>query len=149
MRKANNKEQFTPFGIWLQEYVRNDLSITNLDFVIEDYKAKKIMLLEEKQCSGKLHPAQLLTFNVIDYALFNMAKKWSYDYWGFFVLILPQDATMPGPGMTLNGYQITAEQLQDHLNFRNQFCQGYEFPWWKDDSKIKATKESKQEATCN
>lgn len=136
MRKANNKEQFTPFGLWLQEYVRNDLSITNLDFVLEDYKNKKIMLFEEKQCLGKMHRAQMLTFNVLDYALFKMSEKWSYDYWGFFLLVLPRGATMPGPGMTLNGLQITSEQLQDHLNFNVKFCNGYQFPWWTDPSQI-------------
>ena len=129
MRTANNKNLFTPFGLWLQEYVRQDISITNLDFVLEDYKNKKIMLLEEKQCAGKIGHAQLLTFRVLDYALFCRAAKFGYDYWGFFILRFPESATMPGPGMTLNGNVITSEQLSEHLSFHNKFCDGYFMDW--------------------
>ena len=123
MRRANNKEQFTPFGIWLQEYCKQDLSITNLDFVIEDYKQKRVMLLEEKQNGGFIHHAQSLTFGVLDYALEIGAEQSGYTYWGFFLLAMPKGASMPGPGMTLNGHVITAEQLQNHLNFTEKFCE--------------------------
>lgn len=124
MRRANNKEQFTPFGIWLQEYCRNDISITNLDFVVEDFKAKKIMLLEEKQCGGRLHHAQTLTFDVLDYACEVGARHRGYEYWGFFVLRLLQGASMPGPGMTLNNIPISSEELKNHIDFKQKFCDG-------------------------
>jgi hypothetical protein len=129
MRVAKNREQFTPFSLWLQEYCRNDLSITNLDFVIEDYKAKKIMLLEEKQYGGKLHHAQCLTFDVVDCACTRAAKSRGYDYWGFFLLQMPENASMPGPGILLNGIPITVEQLQSHINFIAQAVPRYRFPW--------------------
>ena len=137
MRTANNKNLFTPFSLWLQEYVRQDLSITNLDFVIEDYKNKKIMLLEEKQCNGKMNKAQLLTFEVLDYALFKMSEKHNYEYWGFYELKFPKNATMPGPGMTLNGSLITTEQLAMHLSFEERFCEGHQFSWWCNREKFK------------
>lgn len=129
MRRANNKEQFTPFGLWLQEYVRTDLSITNLDYVVEDYKNKRIQLVEEKQCGGVVHRAQLLTFNVMDAIFDRAAKAHGYDYWGFFVLRMPSGATMPGPGMTLNDKVITCEQLAAHLDFQEKFCEPLQMPW--------------------
>jgi len=129
MRTAKNREQFTPFSLWLQEYCRSDLSITNLDFVIEDYKQKKLMLLEEKQYDGKLHNAQMLTFDVLDYTCTKAAEKKGYDYWGFFLLRMPFNASMVGPGIKLNEKVITVEQLQRHINFEAKAVDRYEFPW--------------------
>jgi len=123
MRHANDKSQFTPFGIWLQEYIRKDMSITNLDYVVEDYKNKKIMLLEEKQNAGVLHTAQRLTFGVLHKCLKRAASDSGYEYWGFFVLRFPNGASMPGPGMTLNDKIITSEDLRDHLDFKTKFCE--------------------------
>lgn len=130
MRSIGDRDQFTPVGIWLREYLRQShdgLSITNLDYVLEDFKRKRVMLLEEKQSNGTLHKAQTLTFRVLDGAMRVGAAKAGYDYWGFFVLRLPANATMPGPGMTLNGSVITSEQLRAHLNFDEKFCEGYCF----------------------
>jgi hypothetical protein len=126
MRQVNNKEQFTPFGIWIREYLRDSrdgLSVTNLDYVIEDFRNKKVLLLEEKQSGGVLHKAQTLTFKIIDRCLQAYAPRMNYEYWGFYVLIFPSGASMPGPGMTLNGKKITAEELQNHLNFKIKFCE--------------------------
>jgi hypothetical protein len=127
MRRASDKNAFTPFGLWLQEYVNDKFSISNLDFVIEDYTNKRIQLIEEKQNRGRLHNAQLLTFAVLDRMLLCQCAEHGYDYWGFFLLQFPHGATMPGPGMTLNGISITCEQLQDHLNFEKQCCEPYPF----------------------
>ena len=129
MRTAKNREQFTPFSLWLQEYCRSDLSITNLDFVIEDYKQKKLMLLEEKQYGGKLHIAQMLTFDVLDFTCTNAAKKIGYDHWGFFQLQMPFNASMVGPGIRLNDKIITVEQLQKHINFEAKAVERYQLPW--------------------
>jgi hypothetical protein len=129
MRTAKNREQFTPFSLWLQEYGRCDLSITNLDFVIEDYKAKKLMLLEEKQYEGRLHHAQCLTFDILDYTCTHAAERRGYDYWGFYLLQMPANASMVGPGILLNGREITVEALRDHINFKAKAAPPYIFPW--------------------
>jgi len=126
MRAVGDKNQFTPFGIWIREYLRSSgdgLAVTNLDYVIEDFKNKKIMLLEEKQSGGTLHPAQRLTFKVIDAWLRSSCPASGYDYWGFYVLKFPCGATMPGPGMTLNGAPITCEQLKAHCDFTKKACE--------------------------
>lgn len=127
MRSVLDEAQFTPFGMWIRQYVRDGLSITNLDYVIEDYKSKKIMLLEEKQNGGSVHPAQRMTFQTLDRMLEKIAGDQGYEYWGFFVFRLPPNTTMPGPGMTLNMKPITCEQLQAHLGFAKKFCNGVEF----------------------
>lgn len=133
MRSVGDSGQFTPFGLWLRSYLpQKGFSITNLDYVIENYVLKKLLLLEEKQRAGRLHHAQKLTFDVLDQALSYAASVLGYDYWGFYVLTFPKEATMPGPGMTLNGRLITNEQLVDHLSFKRRFCDPFPLPW-KDD----------------
>lgn len=132
MRSVLQESQFTPFGLWIRQYLRDSrdgLSVTNLDYVFEDFNNKKIMLVEEKQSCGKMHKAQLLTFNVIDYALYMRAEKFGYDYWGFYLLQFPKDCTMPGPGMRLNDLVVSTEQLVAHLNFEKRFCEPINFPW--------------------
>lgn len=87
MRSVNDSSQFTPFGLWIREYLRpssDGFSVTNLDYVFEDYKNKKIMLVEEKQSGGVLHKSQMLTFDVLDRHLSLVSKRVEYDYWGFF-----------------------------------------------------------------
>ena len=127
MRQVGDPAQFTPFGLWIREYLRQDMSITNLDYLIEDYKFKRLQMLEEKQSGGRLHHAQRLTFQVLDQIIGEAAK--TYDYWGFFVLQFASGKTFPGPGMTLNDRPINCEQLQAHLNFEHKFCEPYAFAW--------------------
>lgn len=132
MRHVGDESQFTPLGMWVRQYLRDSsdgLSVTNLDFIIEDFKHKKIQLLEEKQQGGNLHRGQLLTFNVLDQCLEKVAPRVGYEYCGFFVLQFPKGATMPGPGMKMNGQTITNEQLRDHLNFTTMFCEPFQLPW--------------------
>lgn len=124
MRSVIDQDQFTPFGIWIRQYLRADLSVTNLDYVVEDYKQKRIMCVEEKQCGGKMHRGQLLTFKVLNRALRGKADSDGYDYWGLFVVQFPRNCTMVGPGVTLNGKACSVEQLRDHLNFKTKFCEG-------------------------
>jgi len=128
MRSVLNEDQFTPFGLWIRQYLRkseNGLSVTNLDYILEDFRNKKIMLLEEKQSKGSLGYAQRLTFKVVDQCLCKIANDLNYEYWGFYVLQFPLNANMPGPGMILNEKIITSEQLVNHLNFIQKFCEPF------------------------
>ena len=127
-RSVLDRDQFTPFGLWIRQYCRDSgdgLCVTNLDYVLEDFHQKKIMLLEEKQNAGKLGHGQKLSFQLLHRSLRN--REWSplYEYWGFYLLQFPPHCDMPGPGMTLNSKTITAEQLRDHCNFTTKFCDGY------------------------
>jgi hypothetical protein len=132
VRDVLNQSQFTPFGLWIRQYLkdsRKGLCVTNLDYVVEDFKRNRIMLLEEKQSGGVMHRGQAMTFRVLDYAMARRSEKLGYEYWGFYVLQFPPKATMPGPGMTLNNQSITCEELQSHLNFEEKFCDPVDFKW--------------------
>lgn len=133
MRQVGDVSQITPFGHWLRQYCRSShrgsagggLAVTNLDYVLEDFQHKRLMLLEEKQNSGELHTAQRLTLEVLDRALWLACLEIGYQYCGFYVLRMT--GTMPGPGMLLNDKPITAEQLVAHLNFQRRHTDPY-FP---------------------
>lgn len=127
MRHVGDPSQLTPFGMWIRQYCKGSgrrpgegLSVTNLDFVIEDFLNKRLMLIEEKQNNGELHNAQKKTIEILDRALQIACPQFGYKYCGFYVLKMP--GTMPGPGMTLNGKPITAEQLKEHLDFTKGHC---------------------------
>ena len=125
-RSVFNRDQFTIFGLWLRQFCKDShagLCITNLDYVVEDYK-RRIMLLEEKQNDGSLAYGQMKTFQILHHAL-KYAQQWNYEYWGVYILQFPTGCDMPGPGMTINGKPITVEQLRDHCNFDSKFCDGY------------------------
>jgi hypothetical protein len=127
MRSVLNSEQFTPFGLWIRQYLRksgNGLSVTNLDYVFEDFHNKKIMLVEEKQSGGDLHKAQRFTFRAVDQCLRQAAPQSGYEYWGFYIVQLPSGCDMVGPGVRLNGMEVTVEQLVKHLNFETKICDG-------------------------
>ena len=135
MRSVLNQDQFTPFGLWIRQYLpksEDGISVTNLDYIIEDFRNKKIMLLEEKSNGGKLHRAQCLTFEVLDRVLFHNAPKLGYEYWGMFILQFPHGCDMPGPGMKLNDMVISAEKLQAHLSFKDKAVEPFRFKWRKD-----------------
>lgn len=131
MRRANDKSQFTPLGLWIQEYLPQTFSVTNLDYVIEAYNQDKFMLVEEKQNGSKLHTAQRMTFAVLDEYLAKRSENNGYEYWGFYEVRLPEDATFVGPGMKLNGTEVTVEQLQRHLSFQERIVPPYQFRWRK------------------
>lgn len=127
MRQVGDATQITPFGHWIRQYCRGSdrspgggLSVTNLDYVFEDYMNKRLMLVEEKQNNGSFGNAQRLTFQVLDKAMTAACSRLiGYEYWGFYIVTMV--GTMPGPGMRLNGTPITAEQLVAHLNFQKRF----------------------------
>lgn len=127
MRHVGDSSQFTPFGIWIRENckgsgrtVEGGLSVTNLDYVLEDFLRKRVMLLEEKQHNGHLGTAQRKTFQILDAALRIASSQLGYSYWGFYVFKMP--GTMPGVGMTLNDVPVTQEELVAHLNFERKHC---------------------------
>lgn len=134
MRRANNESQFTPLGLWIQEYLPKTFSVTNLDYVIEAYKQEQFMLVEEKQNGSQLHTAQRMTFAVLDEHLYKRCQNTDYDYWGFYEVRLPENATFVGPGVKLNGSEVTVEQLQRHLSFQDKVVPPYQFEWRRNDS---------------
>ena len=118
----------TSVSRFIRQYAKaseGGLCVTNLDFVIEDFKQRKLMLLEEKTRNGTLGFGQRKTFQLLDGFLKSSASSVGYDYWGFYLLTLPAGCDMPGPGMLLNGEPVTVEQFTQHISFQRRFCDGW------------------------
>ena len=120
----------TKFGLWVREnsLMRTSargLSVTNLDFVFEDFQGKNLMLVEEKTRNGKLHRAQLKTFKVLDTIVRAGAASQGYDYRGFFLIQFVEET--PESGCRINGVDATPEQLANHLNFFPPYRPSFDF----------------------
>jgi hypothetical protein len=118
MRHVINKDQITPFGHWIRQYgPQQGVTVTNLDYVVEDYRERKIMLIEEKSNGGEIAYGQKLTFAVLDAALGILDSLGVYKYHGAFVVQMPPGKDMPGPGTKVNGIDCTMEEIRDLLHF--------------------------------
>jgi hypothetical protein len=132
-RAAIHKDEFTPFGLWLKEYVEPCMTITNIDyFLLKITKDTALaMLVEEKTNAGRLTDSQRMALRFLhqqltinDKTIYDFEKwgKKEINYWGFYILRFKLGATMPGPGMTLNNNLISMAELAAHLSFENKFC---------------------------
>lgn len=122
-RKLKDRSRFTPLSRWIDDYCRNDIVVSNLDFLVHDYTKKQIMMIEEKQFNGDMGVGQRLLFQVLDKLLAESTSLQGYSYVGFYLLRMPGES--PGPGMRLNGEVISSEQLKKHIDFESIFCAGY------------------------
>jgi len=121
MREQRHPEYFTPFGTWIRSNLRSDLSITNIDYMIEDYKNQRIMLLEEKQYHGAYGEGQSKTFLVLDSIIKTGAEKFGYEYWDFYTASFTK--SVPEDGVLLNNKLCSVQQFKDHCNFKKRFCE--------------------------
>ena len=120
-RKANDKKRFTPFSRWIRKWCKDSgdgLSLTNLDYIITDFKQEKMFLLEEKQYMSDLKTGQKIIFKIVNEYLKKNTN--GYEYWGFYLIQLPKE--LPGIGMKLNYKPITKEELKKHIDFEEKFC---------------------------
>jgi hypothetical protein len=123
-RAANDIARFTPFSRWVRKYCKDSkkgLSLTNLDFIMVEYKQKKVFMLEEKQYMSDLKTGQRIIFQLVDGVFREHFQRIGYDYWGFFLIQLPKER--PEEGMKLNYKEITSEQLKQHIDFEKKFCE--------------------------
>lgn len=126
MRQVGDKEQFTPFGLWIREYCKPNMTVSNLDYVFHDYETGKLQLVEEKQSGGRMHNGQRKLFKLL-HDIFQSTE--SIDYWGVYVVKMLPGKTFIGPGVTLNNQPVTVEELAKHLSFERKHCAG-----WFDDA---------------
>lgn len=129
MRRANNEDAFTPLGLWIKEYLPASFSVTNLDYVIEEYQQERFMLVEEKQDAGTLHRGQRLTFAILDEFLHKRCQDSEYEYWGFYLVQFPAGCSFVGPGVKLNKQEVKVEELKRHLSFDEKVVSPYQFEW--------------------
>ena len=131
MREAKRRSSFTDFGLWIKDELREDMSVTDIDYVFSDYKKERFMLVEEKCKLSKIEKGQAHVFERIN-DIFNCKQNINgQKYHGFYVIQFPQ--TLPtDDGTLLNGYHVNIKQLIDHLNFTIKHCDRIDF------NKIKA-----------
>jgi len=110
------------FSHWLREKCRDSstgLIATDIDFFLQDYKMKKLMLLEVKTRNARPRPSQWKQLRVIDAFVRYGAEYYGYDYWGLYVIKL--SGTSPeNSEVEINGCSVTEEQLISFLNFENK-----------------------------
>jgi hypothetical protein len=116
MTRQRNDSHSTEFGLWLRDQKVIDSSLgyvtTNIDYLWQNYKTGKWMLIEEKRYCRATTFSQQQMFNIID-----KICKGDPLYCGFHVLIF--ENTSPEDGhIFLDGKQITTEQLLSFLMFR-------------------------------
>ena len=118
VRKADNPELLTNFGLWIRNNCApsTELTLTNLDYFIKNrgINPNILILFEEKCKMDKLHYGQMQLFKNLDEIIRTAAPLLGYDYWGFYLLQLPEYS--PEEGMLLNGEEITVDQLINHIN---------------------------------
>lgn len=126
-RQMNDESRSTPLGLWFRRECKSSkdgLCISNLDYILQDYKHQKLQLMEEKQYTGKLEYGQKQLFAHLDRTIKAAVRKpianQMWEYWGFYVISMPSGE--PGDDTTLNGKLITENQLRMHCNFEKKFC---------------------------
>lgn len=136
MRTPIIETEFTEFGLWLPRNCRDSnvnhrhrdgrwggLGITNLDYVLEDYRGQhKIMCIEEKRRNGNLSTCQRKTFRVLDKALRIGLERTCYEYWGFFLVQFSGDGPETSNTIRINGIEASVTDLRRHCDFEDKFC---------------------------
>jgi hypothetical protein len=97
-----------------------------MDYVIDQYKMRKLMIVEEKRFEAELANAQKQIIALMDHAFRQYLPTIGYEYWGFYLLQL--DAEIPEQGSRLNGQILTVQDLIRHLNFERKFCEPMALP---------------------
>jgi hypothetical protein len=134
MTRQRNDLHSTEFGLWLRaqpeidsrKSINEAYAANNIDFMWQDYRSAKWMLIEEKRYMSALTDSQKLMYPVIDLACSNDS-----NYKGFFVIKF--EKTNPEDGQIflfridgkchLHGGNITRQELLNFLQFKNHSFQ--------------------------
>ena len=114
-QRIDNKS--TPFGLWLRHQSeidsRKGFVTTNMDYIWEDTKSGKWMLIEEKCLIAEMKPFQKKLFEKLCSSISDpLFKGFHFLQFQFF---------SPDEGwMKLDGKKITREQLISFLKFENE-----------------------------
>ena len=99
------------------------LTITDLDFILYNYKTNQLMLLEVKQCNGKPSWSQTEVFKILHKACGKGLPKDDYEYLGFH-LLKSEEETFRGQ-IWFDGQLITEDQLIKVLSFDKDMLQEF------------------------
>ena len=111
-RERNDTSTNTPFSNYLYNFngsEKSHMTFHNVDYIIYNFKKKKIMLIEEKRFNSELRNAQIEIFKIINCFLSTGNFK-DYEYCGFHQLIF--ENTLPSDGkMIWDNIPIDEEKL--------------------------------------
>ena len=113
MTTKRRDEHSTEFGLWLREQSEIDSKLgyiaTNIDYMWENWKTGKWMMIEEKR-----HNRQPAKWQKQMFAILNWCAKHHPKFIGFYVLVF--ENTSPDDGkIWVNGKEITKTQLVSFL----------------------------------
>ncbi len=118
MTRQRNDSHSTEFGLWLRQQPEIDSKrcgyiATNIDYVWNNYKTGKWMLIEEKRYGRCVGFPQSDIFELVHNAC--VGDK---NYCGFHILIF--ENTSPDDGwISLDGERVTKDELMSFLQFRH------------------------------
>lgn len=106
------------------EWIRNNLPntstgqlVTDLDFIVSNYKTKQILMLEVKTRNASLKKHQRITFSEISNTLRIGYTSSDWRYYGFHFLVFERTCFEDGKAF-LNNKPITERELIDFLSFK-------------------------------
>ena len=121
--------KMTPFSKWIRDKCKNSkkvgtrpygLILSDIDYVLMEYKLKRIKILEEKT-SGATQIAfpQTKIMNLVKLAVKKYVEEemegWVYE--GFFVISFDKWYPLDSKDIRVNGLEVTADQLRRFIDF--------------------------------
>lgn len=136
VRQEVTDERDLDFSHYLRDYCRPSRSglkyngvelgcfvVTDLDWIVEDYRHKLIQLIEVKTRGGRFyaHSAQAKTFGVIDELIqigirHNEGRYAGYSYLGLHTLVLEGTTPIKSTWREWDGERISAEECWRRIN---------------------------------
>lgn len=107
------------FSHWLRSNLRDSaagLTITDIDFVLFDYKRKRLMLLEVKTSRAEVPYAQQQIYQLLHRALLIAAPVMKLNYHGYHVLVMSNTAPDNSETIYVDGKRFSTMQLTRFLN---------------------------------
>jgi len=115
--------KMTPFSRWIRNECKDSkdgLIVSDIDYILMDYKLKKIKILEEKT-SGATQVVfpQTRIMNLVKSAIRKYVGEemegWVYE--GFFVVSFDKWCPLDSKDIRISGLKVTPDQLRRFINF--------------------------------
>jgi hypothetical protein len=120
-RQEQTNKRSLIFSGWIREKLPNSSTgfcVTNQDWVLWNWKERKLMFLEEKTHEGELaNWFKRLIKDVLHPAITNYAKQNEIDYKGYHLIQFENEG--PNDGKILLDYrEVTEQELIDFLSMK-------------------------------
>lgn len=116
-RQEQSGERDLKFSQWIRDKLPDSSDgymVSDLDFILHNYKTRKLMLLEVKTYGASVSTWQRMLFDILDRALKNGCQD-DVEYLGFHVIRF-QTNDFSGI-VTLDGEPVEEDELIQFLSF--------------------------------